>query len=344
MRTKKITTVLALFAIAIFLMAAANAGASTISGQGWFVSNATAGDAIPANVPLTAPDVTFDVNGINFSSISGGNDSAFYELGQWLGTGGAFNIVYAAPGDATTNLSDGSTTGMMFEFTGSAFFTNGQSFTVAHDDGLTAIVGGLTVINDPGPTPPTTTTGTYTGPTGTQTFDFVYGECCGAPAVFQTTLVPPSGSGTGQPSAARHGAFGARGADSQETAPLAAVPLYDRPAGRFFFVQGAARWETDPSGSSAARSREAYSTNGTVPSTQIIRELSQLTTIEIKNLLGGEPGRPLLTEFLYSRPSHLREYPSPTAEATHRNSLADPNQNRILNHRPGMRCSSDMSQ
>ena len=189
MRVSKSSLALALLALSFFMTAAVSAQAGTISGEGWFVSNTTAGNAVPGSIPLTAPDVTFSVAGINFNS----NGSLDYTLGSFLATGGATGITYGAPADASRVLSDPSLDeGMLFEFTGTAAFTNGQSFTVAHDDGLTAIVAGLTVINDPGPTPPITTTGTYTGPTGNQSFEFVYGECCTAPAVFQTTLVPPA--------------------------------------------------------------------------------------------------------------------------------------------------------
>lgn len=50
------------------------------------------------------------------------------------------------------------------------------------------IVRDLLVVDVPGPTSPTLTTVTYTGPTGTFAFDLVYGECCGPPAVLATTL------------------------------------------------------------------------------------------------------------------------------------------------------------
>ena len=65
---------------------------------------------------------------------------------------------------------------------GQVTVTNGQNFGVLHDDGLTLIIGGLLVIDVPGPTPPILTNATYTGPTGTFDFQLVYGECCGPPA------------------------------------------------------------------------------------------------------------------------------------------------------------------
>jgi hypothetical protein len=70
----------------------------------------------------------------------------------------------------------------IFNFTGSVTVTTGETFTAGHDDGLTLVIGGLTVISAPGPTSFVTTTDTYTGPTGTYPFQLVYGECCGRPA------------------------------------------------------------------------------------------------------------------------------------------------------------------
>jgi hypothetical protein len=66
--------------------------------------------------------------------------------------------------------------------------TNGQTFTATHDDGLTLIIGGITVIDEVDPTSAVTQTFTYTGPTGDQPFQLVYGECCGPPGVLQISL------------------------------------------------------------------------------------------------------------------------------------------------------------
>ena len=66
--------------------------------------------------------------------------------------------------------------------------TNGQSFTVTHEDGLTLIIGGVDLGFNAGPTAPTRSTETYTGPSGTFAFDLVYFGCCGGPAVLQIDL------------------------------------------------------------------------------------------------------------------------------------------------------------
>ena len=66
--------------------------------------------------------------------------------------------------------------------------TNGQTFTVTHDDGLTLIIGGIDLGFNAGPTAPVTNTVTYTGPSGTFAFQLVCAECCEGPAVLQIDL------------------------------------------------------------------------------------------------------------------------------------------------------------
>jgi hypothetical protein len=83
---------------------------------------------------------------------------------------------------------DNGNQGTLVEFTGFVTVTNGQTFTVTHDDGLTLIIGGLDLGFNPGPTAPTISTQTYTGPSGNLPFQLVYGECCGGPAVLQVDL------------------------------------------------------------------------------------------------------------------------------------------------------------
>ena len=98
---------------------------------------------------------------------------------------------------ASTDLSN-----VLFEFTGSAFFTNGQTFTVEHDDGTNMYVGGNLVLGVPGLTAPVVSTFTYMGPTGNESFDFIYANGPPVQADFQTTLVTAvtlAGSSTPEP-------------------------------------------------------------------------------------------------------------------------------------------------
>ncbi len=178
---------------AIVLLMAAGARADLISGEVWITTNTAAENASPGNAVFgTVPNVTFTVNAINFDSRSGANNTAFYTVGSFLTNAGANNIVGTA-GDLATTLSNPAINqGTLFRFTPIGtpfFFTNGQNFTVTHDDGTTMIVGGVTVVNVPGPTSPDITSVTYTGPTGFENFTFLYGEADTAPAVYQTNLV-----------------------------------------------------------------------------------------------------------------------------------------------------------
>lgn len=190
MRFRKSLFMVVLCAVTVLVMAA-TARADYITGSAWLTTDANAQNATPAIVlTLGAPNVTFTANGINFDSRSGGDNAAFYTLESFLTQGGA-TILTGSAGDRAASLGNPSNnTGTLFEFTGTAYFTNGQVFSVAHDDGLTMIVGGVTVLSVPGPTAPTVSTFTYLGATGNYSFDFIYGECCTPPAVFSTTLVP----------------------------------------------------------------------------------------------------------------------------------------------------------
>jgi outer membrane lipoprotein SlyB len=157
------------------------AQANTISGNLWHVSEATSQNAIPANVPVAPPDVTFLVDSpFNFNA-SGAT------VGAWLASSSASSIVENTAGTLASLMDNGSQ-GTLLEFLGNVTVTNGQTFTVTHDDGLTLIIGGLNLGFNPGPTAPTTTLITYTGPSGNFPFQLVYGECCGGPAVLQVNL------------------------------------------------------------------------------------------------------------------------------------------------------------
>jgi hypothetical protein len=90
------------------------------------------------------------------------------------------------------NGASGSTSiiDVLFDFTGTAFFTTGQTFSVVHDDGLDLYVGGSLVEGLPDETPPITSTFTYTGPSGDEAFEFIYANGPPDQADFQITLVP----------------------------------------------------------------------------------------------------------------------------------------------------------
>ena len=180
MRFRKMNLVALVIGLTLLSFGSAQAS-PIISGSLWHVSEAVSQNATPANVPVSTPDVTFDVNSpMNFFGTG-------VTVGTWLSNGSAFNIVENTPG-TLASLMDNLSVGTLLNFTGFVSVTNGQTFTVTHDDGLTLIINGVDLGFNPGPTAPITSTNTYTGPTGTFPFQLVYAECCGGPAVLQVDL------------------------------------------------------------------------------------------------------------------------------------------------------------
>ncbi len=167
------------------------AHAATVSGELWEVTNTEASNATPAEIaslPAGLAGATFTVPSGNLS-FNPTDSSSIYTLGPWLATGGVASATYINGAASTDNMAGPSgNAGTLFQFTGSVTVTNGETFTAAHDDGLTLIIDGLTVISAPGPTSAVLTTDTYTGPSGTYAFDLVYGECCGPPAELVVNL------------------------------------------------------------------------------------------------------------------------------------------------------------
>ena len=157
--------------------------ADLVFGSLWEIGGPTNGGGIQfasiTNIPTTPPDLTFSVNSpLNFDSRNGADG---YAIGGWLSGGGATILTGAGEAGNTVN-------NIFIEMTGLVSVTNGQPFTVTHDDGMTLVIGGQTVIDAPGPTSPDQTIGVYTGPSGDQPFILVYSEVDGPPAVLQLDL------------------------------------------------------------------------------------------------------------------------------------------------------------
>jgi PEP-CTERM motif-containing protein len=175
--------------VAAALLAPATAHALVL-GSAYFVPEAESQNAV-IGFAHGAPNATFSVpSPVNPACVAPStfcfNSGTGYTLGAFL-TGGGATILTGTPADLARNL-DVSGSGTMLDFLGTVSVTTGQTFTITHDDGLQLEIGGLLVVNQPGPTAPVTQTFTYTGPSGNFPFELVYGECCGAPAALQISL------------------------------------------------------------------------------------------------------------------------------------------------------------
>jgi hypothetical protein len=187
---------------------------ANITGAAWLVPDGSgncAQNAVIACIPTSASpaNATFNLadNGLTTGFTSVGTNGT---IDQFLAANAgvsslAFNIAttstqlnvtsnstnFGANGSGSCRANN-SSCGTIFEFTGTANFVNGEKFSVSSDDGVTMYVGGTAagniVLSSPGPQSLSTTTGTYTGTTGSQAFTFVYAECCSLPAVFNTNL------------------------------------------------------------------------------------------------------------------------------------------------------------
>ena len=169
---------LAALALSASVVALDTADASnTVLGSIWENYQVGASSASVANIPGTAPNITFTApSPLDFAS---GN---LYTIGEFLNHEAGVNVLTGAGDLGNTMLNT------FFEFSGTVSVTDGQTFTVTHDDGLQLEIGGLFTVDQPHPTSPVTQTFTYHGPTGNEAFVLTYGECCGAPAVLNISL------------------------------------------------------------------------------------------------------------------------------------------------------------
>ena len=169
---------------ALFLAAGMLAHANgQISATAWSVPAATA-ENVPTEGNVPGPGAT-EWATFNASALQFAYDNGNYSLGGFINSkGAASDLVYMNGATPTSDL-----TNVLFEFTGEAVFTHGETFNVYHDDGVQLYVDGTSVLSAPGSTSPITTPYTYDGPSGTYAFDFIYANSYCCQAEFQTNLV-----------------------------------------------------------------------------------------------------------------------------------------------------------
>lgn len=184
------TNILVAFAAISVLGTTTQAG--VVTGKLWQVPDPDTYIANPSALPAATPDVEFD-------SPTPFNYSLEGTVGDWLATGGAFNIVENTAGTLAALMSAGSAgDGSIIELTGCISVLTGTDFTFTHDDGMYLEIGGMDLGFLASPTSPYTETQTYTGPSGTFPFQLVYTENNSGPAVliggssaFDTCIATP---------------------------------------------------------------------------------------------------------------------------------------------------------
>ena len=195
-RTSLIATTACLLLTAAGLQAALT---SVVTGTVYLQTNSGNNSVV---VPATGTlEGTFQSNSINFS-VTNQTDT----LGQYLTSGGAFNITIPNTGNGgllTQMSSFGGTTsspalnptptgpGFSYEivYTGNATLAPGETVKVNHDDGIVLVVNGSTVINSPSPT--VVTTDSYTNGGGALTnvaFTLYYEATHGNPSITQVSF------------------------------------------------------------------------------------------------------------------------------------------------------------
>ena len=191
--------------LAVALASAASMRANTITGVVY--CNLSSSDA--SNTP--APGITssgtecatFQTSAIDFVN----NNSSTNTIGAFLNSNRTIlgNVTYVNGFTATSNLDYS-----LFQFTGTAYFANGQQYSATHDDGTVMNVNGITVINAPAPTSARADSFIFNGTNGRYGFQYDFTEVQGATEYVTNatndTPVPEPGSflliGTGMLGAA----------------------------------------------------------------------------------------------------------------------------------------------
>jgi ABC-type amino acid transport substrate-binding protein len=193
------------------------ASANILSGSACVMTaaalNATiaAGTACAGAAPITFTTNTGLGNVLNYSTPPGTQVNDFLTSNGMV-TSYTTGLALAVATALSNGLPAGNpgALGTLVYLTGNITVTNGQTVSVTHDDGISLVINGVNVISAPLPTSPTTSTGTYTGASGTFGFQLAYGECCGNPAVLNMAVpVPGPVVGAGLPGlVASLGGFG----------------------------------------------------------------------------------------------------------------------------------------
>lgn len=172
---------------ALSVLAGGMAYASTITGTVYSTAPYPA-PLDPSQTPTGTNYGSFSVNQINFFG-GPSNGSPSYTVGGFLNSNGSMATL--SPGLASMNLND-----KEIQFLGSTFLTAG-TYSITHDDGIFLYLNGSSMCTICAGSPTTAATSTFTvGTSGTYSFDLLYAETNGAPAVldFPATAATPEPS------------------------------------------------------------------------------------------------------------------------------------------------------
>jgi hypothetical protein len=171
--------------LAATLSLAGTACADSVSGSVW---ENWGSSYAPATAPAGSPAATFTVTGASGSVFSfySGNDNSLNAFLTYGGDSVAYLTGSGAQNDGINND--------VFEFTGSTYLVNGQTYNYSHDDGMLLYLTGNGLnnslqINAGGPTSEVTTPYIFDGVTGTYNFDIIYAEVAGPPAALTFDIV-----------------------------------------------------------------------------------------------------------------------------------------------------------
>lgn len=181
MNTSKLARSFALSAATV-LAACGVASAMTITGSVY----TTAPYPAPLSSSQTPPGTflgSFTTNSINYFGPT--NSSPAYTIGGFLNSNGSVSTGLT-PGVASMSLDN-----IELQFTGTTFLTAGTTYSIIHDDGTVLYLNNVLTVDSPSPTIAKDSSFTV-GTTGNYSFDLLYAEVNGAPAVldFPTATTP----------------------------------------------------------------------------------------------------------------------------------------------------------
>jgi hypothetical protein len=189
---RKVLASIATFGVCAML-GAASSQADVINPANIFINQSTAGTTLVTSGLAAGTLNPTTGSQISFNDPAGGTNTVLGFANSTI-AGSPWTVVGTHVPTSTlqsTALSNNqhppNAVGTIFDFTGTITTTDPEVFAVTHDDGIILKLNNNTVLNFPGDTNHVTNS-TPLEPAGTYSFDLLYGECCGLPAVLEFTV------------------------------------------------------------------------------------------------------------------------------------------------------------